>query len=245
MNSASFTITDITISLLLAYCLYSGWIKGIVRILIGPLTLVISLAIAIFYFKQTHNFSYTFLILILGPLFLSIIWAIHLFLLRKKIDAEPSVSLLSRLLGMVFNLAWGIVLIAPTLMTIMLIPLPFAGLKAVQKDIGNSYAYGGCQKLLKKHTTPLYDVEKVVTVFKDPARVEQLQTLPEYQKISENPLVIKVIEDKEIMKQIQSGDIIKVMKNPNIQALINDQELMEQFIKLSQKLLKEEPLPKK
>jgi len=51
MNSASFTITDITISLLLAYCLYSGWIKGIVRILIGPLTLVISLAVAIFYFK--------------------------------------------------------------------------------------------------------------------------------------------------------------------------------------------------
>jgi hypothetical protein len=82
--------------------------------------------------------------------------------------------------------------------------------------------------------------ENLITVMSDPDLLQQLKNHPEISHLTENPKLIKVAEDEEIKKALDSSDIYALLNNPKIANLTKDKELIDELKKIDiEKILDE------
>src|SRR3989338_4323676 len=100
-----FTVDFIILCLLLIF-FWAGWLKGLLRSLIGPISLGLSLTAGLIYYWITQKFFYAVLITLFGPIALNIIFSIILKIWNKATSDKSSPRLASRILGGLFSLLW-------------------------------------------------------------------------------------------------------------------------------------------
>jgi len=234
-------ITDIIVGLVLAVYFLNGMRKGLIRTLLGPISLIIACFIAFIYFHQTKNLIISLLISIIGPVIISITVIILLKFWNKFRKKESSLTKLSRLVGGCISLFWSGIIIALVLLFISIFPMTIGKLKTVQNNVITSNSYRAVF-YLKKQLFPKVNIEiqKLIEVLDDPKKLKKIQQTQSYQDLMADKKFQELIDDQETIKQLKEKDMAKLFTNRKLLAIMKDPELLKKFLALHQEILSDE-----
>jgi len=226
--------TDLVIVLFLLYFMYSGWNRGILRTLSGPLAFVICILLAFIYFQHTHNLIYALLISLLGPLVLKWLFSFIFSFLDKLRSDDEKPSILSRVLGLLLNLTWSGGLFILTLFFLALLPFDFKGLEPIRQNIQASYSFYWMAKQIPALKKWKPAVHKDLSGLNEEPAIERtgadLRDSPDFKDIMQDPRVQELLADESIKNDIQTKNVLSLLNNPKFVKILNDPELVQKFI---------------
>lgn len=229
------TITDIAVSVLLLCFLISGWNKGIVKAVIGPLATLLCIAAVYTFFNKIQNPFLCLLILILGPIVLSILLSMLLSYWHKAVTYKEPPLLLSRLLGGAFNALWGWGMMIFVLVFFGIMPPRVFKFKQLQKDILASYSYAYVHQSLIHKMPQIKSTANLLEVFEDPQKIGSIQNTPGYEEIYNHKKIQALLADEKVVALIKEKAVAKLLVHPKVMAIWQDSELMKKFLEVSQK----------
>jgi hypothetical protein len=234
------TITDMTVIVLLVILAANGAYQGLLRSLVGPVALIISLILTGFVYLSTKSFSATFLTAILSPFFFA--WII-VSALKKWLNSEeaPRLSIVSRVGGQIVNVVWGSIVIFVTIAFLAFFPFNRFDLAGVSKDVHRSVSF----RLIE----PMF-IDKALHYEPrpDPATCEaglcstseqDLQALasdPQIQAIMNDPRVQRLQNDPDAQKAMENRDYGALVNNPTIRELTMDPQFLIKALKAYPKI---------
>lgn len=235
------TTVDYAVIGILLYFFYRGCCKGLFKTLIGPLALVIAWVGAYIYYQKTKNFGISLVLCVIGPFIVTLVLSVFLKLWHKATKDKSELPTSSRILGGLFNVAWGGSYIAILLLIAGMIPLRFGWIKRAQDPILESHSY----RLVKKWTernmpAASLDLEKITDVFEDPDKLAQFESTSEYQELMADERLQDMYADKEVAEQLRTKNYGQLLTNPKFQAVFEDPELLKKIFALNQKIMESE-----
>ena len=240
MPDPNFSMIDAVVAALLALLFLWGWSRGLLRIILGPLSLAIGWAGAYFYYHQTNNFKTSILIALLGPFAIQLSVSLILKFWHKTIDKEKSASIPSRFLGGLLSSLWTGGMVVLTLFLITLIPVQFAWLKNMQEKIMVSRTYS-----LISHWTinkvPLkeYNIANVTNVLQNPEESKKLQSYKEYKEVIDDKKIQALLADEEIAGYLKEKNMSKLLTNPKMRSILTDEKLLQKILTLNKKIIEQ------
>lgn len=214
------TITDIVTILLSIVLILSGFNRGFLNSLLGPISLIIATILSIIYYKATNDVPKSLCIGLFGPFILG--W-----FLRSCVNswfslsgAQGSPSLLSRIAGALLTLSWGMVMFIISVLLLAIIPPVNKPLDYLYRDIHNSHFY----QLIK---------------FLDAYAADKPTSQTDLNALSEDKRIQDVVNDPSIREAINKKDYSALMSNPKIAALIQDPTLMKKMLGAYRQMMQE------
>ena len=237
-----FNITDIVLVGLFFYFFIRGWFQGILKTLLGPISLLIGSIAAVIYYNFTKNLILSLFISILSPFTLHIISSHLLNVWQKNNAAQNPKSFISpgRFIASLINVTWNSVWIILTLILFILIPFDKGWLSVTKENIKESKTYIFLERFSGQgFTSKDFNLDKTINRYRDPKFVGKIQKTKEYEEVVGDEKIKQILLDEEILKLLQDKDYAKLMSNPKFQAILNDEELLKKFMTLYQRTLKE------
>jgi uncharacterized membrane protein required for colicin V production len=232
-------MVDFVIAALFVIFFLNGWHKGLLRSILGPISLIVGSIAGYFYYQQQGDLLMALIISVLGPFLLNIILHLLLKIIHwQKEDTSPRLSV-GRILGGVFCLIWSGTIVLLILALIMLLPFNVPKLDQVKDAIGASFTYKIISKFTESKVPSVQEIEKISDVLSDPIKLERIQSMKEFRNLAKNDKVQALLEDSHLIEQIQNKEFTKLVGNPKIQEIIKDEDLIKKFLALHQKLLRE------
>ncbi len=233
------SVTDLVISAFLLLHAVIGLHQGLLRAIIGPVGLALAIIIGITYYNFTHNFMVSGLISFFGQMIIP--WLLGKFLKfgLNQFD-PPEIHVLSRLGGMAVTLAWGCALTALAITLLALFPFNRFELENASKDIHRSIALSVIKPtLIKKGILP--NDAPAETCSGDSCQMKEMDTAalandPEIQSLLKDPRLIKLMNDTEALKDIESRDFKRILSNPVIRELQQDPKFLLKILKIYPKI---------
>jgi uncharacterized membrane protein required for colicin V production len=234
-------ITDyITIGAFL-YFFYSGWRKGFLKTLLGPVSLIAGCLIGYHYYEKTQNIAVGLAICIISPFIITILASIILKIWHKAVNSDIPPSMISRLSGSAFSILWGGGYLAMMLILIAVAPFRLGWFEKVQNDVLKSRSYALIiAQVGDKIPNEFLDIKKVVSVLQDPAKLERFASTEEFKALKADTLLKEISDDKEIAEQIRNKNYRELLSNPKMQAVFQDKELLKKIFALNQKIAETE-----
>lgn len=233
------SVTDTIILVSLLYFFYQGWRRGFLGTLVGPVSLVIGLMTAFFYYQKTQNLILSLLISILGPFILNIAFRLTLALWKKVIGEETSLSLMSRFLGSCLNILWRGTWLILILIFIAMMPANIPVLKRIQEDVTHSTAHALIAHWLgDKVPGASLDIQKVSSAFQDPAALKEILESEEVQAILTNEKFREVLSDEKVAEDLREKNYSALLTSPKMQTIFQDKELMQKFFTIQKEIMK-------
>lgn len=232
------TINTDTILLICAlYFFFRGWQKGLLRSILGPISLVIGAIASYFYYAKTNNILLALIIGILGPFLLDIGLSLLLRLKRTAEDKRPPLFSAGRVMGGIFSLLWRGTLVMLTLVLIVLAPIKIAAYQNMQKNITSSWSYQFINQWLD-HKLPLEpsSFKKLTTIMEKPESFQELQKSDSFQSLTENPHFIALIKDPSIRQDFEERNIANLLANPHMQELLKDPKILHKIMDINKLL---------
>ena len=226
------SVVDIIVYCILLYFAVNGWSKGFLRTILGPLSLILCVVIGTVYFRQTHDVWKYILIMLFGPVVLSISLSLILMIWNRTVSQTKYIFWLSRLLGSIFNVTWGGIIIATTLIFISIIPMHTAWAEKTKDRLVNSHSYAFLNKFIKGRVPYVNNLENLFDATQDPEKMEELKSAPEFKDIYSDQKIQNVVADEDLMKELKEKDIVKLMTDPKIQSIIQDEGLLKKILNL-------------
>lgn len=238
------SITDSIIFALTLYFLYRGWSQGLLRTLVGPIALLIGCLGAFIYYTQNHNIIVAFIISIVAPLILNILFSLALTVWRQMTKTENPISPASRAWGAGLCALWGDINLLLIIVLIALIPLNTFWIERIRQDIFNSRTYSLVDQWIK-HLVPQksINIRAVSQALKDPDQMQHLQSSAEYQAVWEDKTLQELLADEEIVRDIQEKNFAKLLANPKMQAMMKDPALVKKILDLNVKIMEQNTRP--
>ncbi len=231
-------VTDYIIIFALLYLFYRGWSRGILRMLIGPLSFVTCCIAGFFYYQKTQNIATSLLICIISPFILTICASLTLKLWSSTVSNKAFPSPLSRMLGSLFSILWGGSYLILLLIMIEMIPARFGWLERIQNNIAVSKSYSLFNNLIKDQIPAAsIDLKKITHMIHDPSVIEEFESTKEFQDFAKDERLKAIFSDEEISEQIRNKNYSQLLSNPKIQAIFSDQELFEKLLALNKRIM--------
>ncbi|MFA5059471.1 MAG: CvpA family protein [Candidatus Omnitrophota bacterium] len=234
-------IIDIIVLGILAFFVLNGYSKGIVRILIGPLSLAIGVGAGYYYFHQTSDIFKSFLLICLGPIVLNIFLTLLVNWWNRSVDGGMPPTLLSRLLGGFFNFGWSIAVVFILFTCIATLPPMIGNIFGIQDTVLASKSYQCLNQLTQGRVGFADQMKNVATITQHPEQLEAVRQLPQFQEFSQNEKVKEVLADPEIVQQIEKKDLTKLLSNPKIAQLMQDKDVVKKIMDLNAAILTQTP----
>ena len=232
------SITDGIILVVAIFSFWSGWQKGLMRTLLGPLSLLIGTIASYLYYSFTHKVLNSLLIGLIGPIVLNIILSLLLSVWNKTVDNNQKTTRLSRVAGGFLNILWTGGLIVLVLILIVMIPPHVFGLEMIKADLNRSAAYCLIRQFMKDKVPASNTMENTLNVF-NPAQLKTIQDTPEYKTLMADEKIQSILSNEETMQQIRRKNIAKLLANPEFLKLFQDEQLMKKILDMNLRLLKE------
>lgn len=244
-ESALSSTTDSVVLALTLYFLYRGWSQGLLRTLVGPIALLAGCISAAIYYFQNHNIIMAFVISIVAPMILNILFSIALTIWNKTVNADKTISPVSRAWGAGLCALWGNINILLIIVLIAMIPSNASWIEHVRQDIFNSRTYSLVDQWIK-HLVPKksIDIRSVSQVLNDPNRMQSLQSSEEYQAVWEDKAIRELLADEEVMRDIRDKNFAGLIANPKMQAMMKDAKLVQKILDLNVKIMEQKTPPK-
>jgi uncharacterized membrane protein required for colicin V production len=234
-----FTTTDYVVGVLLLVFFLTGWRKGFLRALIGPISFTVCCVVATIHFDLTGNIFTSFLIAITGTFFLSIILRFVLFLVRRSVDKDyrDYVFIGSRFLGGIFSLIWKGTITVMIVLVISLLPGKIRGVDKIHESIIHSMTYSLVNQYVIRRIPVARDTFYMLSLFKDPELADKLSSTREYKEFFSDERIQELLSDDDIQRHMEEGDITKLISNPKIISVVQDDKLMKKLTVLNGKIL--------
>ena len=234
------TTTDYIVLCILALFFIKGWHKGIVRILLAPVSFFICSVAGLIYFKTSGNFWMVFLITVVGPFFLNILLSLLLGIWNKSFNPNNAVTPVSRISGGVLSLLWGLGIVGLSLLAVLFLPFAPPFVQKIQNDIQRSRIYALVERLTPKELPSAKKVQKALQNLKDPEASPQIESLPEYQDVLQDPKIQDILSDESLGEKIKNKDFAALIGNSKILSIVQDQELLKKLFDFQKKLIENE-----
>ncbi len=234
------SITDVAVFIFSLLFFFNGWAKGLMRILLSPVSLLIGTALSYVYYLHTRNLLIALILGIILPFILNILLLLILKFWNQKVDKKMPPSFPSRIAGSLLGLGWGIGMIVLTLLLLAIIPANVFPLAQIQKDLRRSFSY----HLLQKFTDGLPTVEdtsQALSEINDEEKIKQIKTSEEYRTLNDDPQLQAIFNDTETMREIREKDLGKLLTNPKFLEILNDEKLLRKMFALHKKIVQQAP----
>ena len=242
----SLNISDLVIILIFLYFFYSGWSRGFLRSLTGPIALILCLFVGYQYYGRTQNIGIALAIMLVGPVVLRWLVFSVLNLMSKAEGEEVQISTPDRLLGVVVNLAWGGGLLVIFLIVLTMFPLNFLGLNKVQENLNASYSMQLISshipfprfELVEPDTDALAGSQPGVGVPSQAMveRMEKIKETREFQELMNDPRIRELLEDEAMRVHLQKKNIPEILADPRIKEVLYDPEMIRKFLQVYQQM---------
>ena len=235
-------MTDYIVAVLFLVFFISGWQRGLIRSIMGPVSLILGSIAGYLYYQKDGDLFVALGISIIGPFLLNILLHLVLKAINFKKDDSHHFAV-GRLLGGFFCVAWSGALVLMTLIVLMITPGDFAKLKTIKKDISESRTYELIRKFTDQKVSSLENIDKISDILSDPEKIEKIQQMREFRVLAKDEKVQTLIADDILVGQIQNKDYTKALRNPKMQAILRDQTLLKKLFAMQQKLIEEVSAP--
>ncbi len=240
-RKVNMTITDVIFAFSCLIFLCTGWQKGFLRTILGPVSLILGAIISYIYYLYTKNLIVSLVIGILGPFFLKMALSLGLNVWNKTVSNRMPAPLLSRLSGSLFNLLWSGGLLLLCLLLVVMIPANLFNfnIEKIQSDIRKSLSFSFIGKGVLNKVLGIEDVHETLTIFNNEGQMEKLKNSKEFHALAEDQRVQDVLHDETTLKQIQDKDFVHLVTNPKMLSLLNDPSLMKKLMAVHAQMMKE------
>ena len=220
-------MTDIITFFLSILFLVRGALRGFMKSLMVPLSIIIATFISIIYYQITKEIIVSLILGLFGPFFLHLLFKFLLKTFAKATNTEIKPTFLSRLGGAILTLIWGWVFIIFALILLAVLPPWGNTLIAVHNDVTKSASY----QLAKPWGESLFTPPP-----KNVAAVTSAVSTNDAKSLAEDPRFQKILQDPDIQKEIEAHDIVKLMANPKMidltQQIMSDPATMKKILAL-------------
>lgn len=234
--------TDYVVLISIIYFFYKGWKKGVLRTLLGPISLVIGGYVGFAHYQKTQDMITGLLICIISPFILTILGSAILKIWHSAVEKKDYIPTPSRFIGGIFSALWGSTYLIMMLVMIAIIPAKFEWFEPIQKNVAmsNSYIFVN-EWLSKKVPAASFDIKKLTSAFEDPETLRRVESTKEYNDLMSDPNLKEIFTDEETAKQIEEKNYTQLLSNSKIQAVFQDEALLKKVFALNKKILQDDP----
>ena len=179
--------TDYIVFGLLLFYFFRGYSLGLLRTLLGPISLFLGTVASFIYYIKTSNVLISLVIGIVGPVAINILLSLILKFSKKISPDQKSFFSLRRLLAGLINASWYGAIIAITLVLLVIIPYPVKWFQRTQDDIVSSISYRVLYQLFPKNMiTAKKQIDMSLKLLHDPSVAEKIENTQEYRDFIDN-----------------------------------------------------------
>ena len=234
-------ITDYITTAAILYFAQKGWRKGLMKMVLGPVSLAAGIIIGVVYYHKSHNMTISFLAGTVSPFVIRFLATFLLALWVKSSNEKPSLSTSSRLTGCAFSILWGGCYVVAFLILLGLAPMRFGVLEKIHADVTGSKSYAILNRWMgKKSPVTSSNLAKISNVLSNPQQLEKYKTTEEFNTLMEDKQLQGILADEEITVQLNHQDYAKLLTNPKIQAIFQNEQLVRKIMALNKVILESE-----
>lgn len=229
---------DLIILIVGLFYFIRGWMKGFLRTIFGPISLIIGGIASYVYFKQSGNIFVSILIGLVLPFILNFGLSFLLNIWRKATDEDDSFTI-GRLLGGIFSCIWGTSLATLIVILIVLTPPQISWLKKLQNQIKQSQYYSFLnQYITLEKTDDQIGLNTLQKILNDPVKIQRFQETETFRELVNDEKLKKIFADQETLNNLKNNNIGALLKNPEFLKLISDEEFRTKILSAYQEILK-------
>lgn len=230
-------VTDIVVLLMGLYYLWRGWRKGLFRTILGPFSLVLCVVAAYIYYEKTGSLLTSMAIGLAGPIVVTLVFSILLFLWGKVQGKEAKLSFFSRMLGAGLSFSWAAAMIILAFVIYSFIPAQYFPVTSLRDDVNGSMTFAYLSDMMEDRIPSMKQVKLNQPVIQAEASQEMLRSTDEYQSLVEDERVKELLADEKIARNFEDKNYVQLLTDPKVRQVYDDKELVENFIKLSTRLV--------
>lgn len=228
-------LLDKIILAFLAFFFLSGFIRGFLKSLIGPIAFFFCLVAAIISFDVNRNMITSVFIATAGTLALAIVLNIFLMIILSRVDKEirGRVFPVSRLLGSLINVAWQGNIMFLTIILLSTLPLQADQLDVLRQQIPQSKYMGYYFDKVINQDNRLKAIVASLSAMRDPEQIQMFVSTREFNDFRNEPKFQKFVNDPEVTDAIKNKDIKKLAQCEALRSLLTDDNAMYSLSKLA------------
>lgn len=226
-------MVDIIFLAIIFYFLISGLQKGFLAYFLEFLLISVCVFGSWLYYKETHNFLYSLIILFFSPVVLAIIFRFlfHVSSVGFQNLKWPNLSHLNNIAGGVIGFIWGIFWTIIICLIINIVPVNNQIFLKFKENISNSFVLKFIKDTIPlKEVFFIYKINELSKIFNNPEAIRDLKNDPEFVKLMEEEKIQNFIKDRTVINQLKNKQILSLIDNPKFIVILEDIELLKRFI---------------
>jgi len=224
---------DIVFLFVILYFTLSGLQKGFLSYFLEFLLVFVCFGGSWLYYKETHNFLYSLIILFLAPLVIAIIFRflLHISLERSQNIKRVLISHINNIGGGIIGFFWGIIWVVLISVVVNIIPLNSEGFLKVKDNVKDSYVLNFIKAVAPFKSVFLLDkLNNLSVIMNDPQATKTLRYNPEFQKLMAEERIQDFLRDRVVMMQLKNRQILGLLANPKFIAILENPGLLKKFL---------------
>ncbi len=224
---------DIIFLFIILYYTLSGLQKGFLSYFLEFLLVFVCFGGSWLYYKETHNFLYSLIILLFAPLIIAIIvrFLLHISLQRTQSIKRVFWSHINNIAGGIIGFFWGIIWIMLISVVLNIVPLNNESFLKLKDNVKKCYVLN-----FVKVVTPFKDVflldklDNLSVIMNDVQATKTLRYNPSFQKLMAEQSIQDFIRDRIVIMQLKNKQILGLLANPKFIAILENPELLKRFL---------------
>lgn len=224
----SLLLIDKIIIAVLFFFFLSGWVRGFLKSLIGPVSFVCCFISAIIFYDLNRNLLVSVLIATAGTLAMAITLNVMLILAMTTVNKEfrGKTFFVSRILGSFINIFWQGNIFFMILIIFSMLPIKNEKFENFQGQISISRIVAYYQEKIVNPDNRIKAVVSSLETLRDPDQLKMITNTPEFSTFYKDPKVQKFLNDPQVIDALAAQDSLKLIQNPSLRELITDDNAM-------------------
>lgn len=228
-------LLDKIIILLLCLFFLSGWLRGFLKSLIGPISFLFCFISAVIFYDLNYNILMATFIAIFGTIALTITLNILLMASLSTVNKEfrGKAFLVSRILGSAINTLWQGNIMFIMIILLSAIPIHNEKFEKLQNQaLESKILIHYYQKIIYPNNR-LTAITMSLAMLRDPEKMQIITNTPEFTTFYADPKVQEFINDPQVIEATETQNSFKLMQSASLRQLVTDDTAMSQLTRLA------------
>lgn len=232
------TLFDKIITAALCIFFISGWVRGFLKSLIGPVSFLCCFISAVIFYDLNRNILMATVIATAGTLAMALTLNILLMIALSTVNKElrGKTFFISRLLGSVINVVWQGNIFLVFIMLFSLLPLNNEKLENIQKQVSDSKIAAWYHQQVISRDNRLEAVMLSFSTLKNPAQLRAIAQTKTFEEFYRKEKVQNFLNDPQVIDALAAKDSIRLINNKSLRDLITDDETMFALTRVVRKI---------
>lgn len=218
-------------------CLFflTGWIRGFLKSLIGPISFLCCFISAVIFYDLNRNILMATFIATIGTIAmaitLNILLAIGLSTVNKEFRGKT--FLVSRILGSVVNVFWQGNIFFAFLILFSALPIKNEKFEVFQKQIPDSKMVAHYYQKVVNRDNRLKAIVSSLSVMNNPQKMQEITATKEFDEFYNHPKVQHFLDDPQVIDALAAKNSLRLIENASLRDLVTDDEAMYSLTKIT------------